>query len=203
MYQYFLTHNDYRIFLFESHIQFRTEAQCLKQYEKGLYMGHDLCSITRISQVWPELALSGLTGEVHSVELIKVLCANGAEIQCVSKSRRAVLKKSYRPVTYFAEVSQRETHCSDELLIGHYYTTTRLSSDRQFPKFCKLLELDLKLETGHMQAELSKLFYSGYKIKSLCPKGGLVLAQNDLSTNTLRGNGAEETLFYVGLAKVA
>lgn len=200
MYQYFLTHNDHKIFLFESDIKFKTEAQCLKQYGKGQYADHDSRSITRISQVWSERALCGLTGKTSPVEVIRVLCAFGAKIQCVGNCRTVFLQKSYSPVAYFAEVSPRETYGSDELMIGHYYTTARLDADRQFPKFCKLLELDLKLRTGSIRDELSKLFYSGYKIHSLTPEGGLVLAQNNLLKNTLRGTGSEETLFYVGLA---
>ena len=203
MYEYFLVHNEYKIFLFESDVQFKTEAQGLKQYKKGLYTGHDSCSITRINQVWSELALCGLTGLASPVELMRVLCAFGAKIQCVGKSSVLVLKKSYKPVIYFVEISQIETSDSNELVIGHYYTTVRLNVDQQFPKFCKLLELDLKLAPGRLQAELSKLFYSGYKINSLASDGGLVLAQNNLLTNTLRGTGNEETLFYVGLANVA
>ena len=201
--QYFLIHNKYKIFLFESNIQFKTEAQCLKQYQKDLYVSHDSRSVARINQVWLELALCGLTGLASPVELIRVLCAFGAKIQCVGKSSALVLKKSYKPTVYFVEISQKGTSGLNELLIGHYYTTVRMNADQQFPKFCKLLELDLKLETGRMQAELSILFYSGYKINSLCSGGRLVLAQNNLITNTLRGTGHEETLFYVGLADAA
>ncbi len=203
MHQYFLTHNDYKIFLFESDVLFKTEARCLKQYEKCLYTGYDSCSVARINQVWSELALCGLVGRVRPVELIRVLCANGAEIQRVGISRALVLKKSYKPVVYFVEVSQRETAGLNKLIIGHYYTTARLSADQQFPRFCRMLELDLQLASGCVQVELSKLFYSGYKINSLAPEGGLVLAHHDLLTNTLRGTGNEETLFYVGLADAA
>lgn len=78
-----------------------------------------------------------------------------------------------------------------------------MNADQQFPKLCKLLELDLNLIPGCFQAELSKLFYSGCKIVSSSPGRRLVLAQNDLLTNTLRGTGNEETLFYVGLADAA
>ncbi len=203
MHHYFLVYNEYKIFLFESDIQFKTEAQCLKQYEKGLHTGHDSCSIARINQVWSKLALCGLLGRAHSAELIRVLCANGAEIQRVGKSRALVLKKSYIPVVYFAEVSKRETAGLNKLIIGHYYTTARLSADQQFPKFCKLLERELNLNVGRLRVELSKLFYSGYKIVSFVPEGMLVLAQNDLLANTLRGTGNEEALFYVGLADAA
>jgi hypothetical protein len=202
-YLYFLVHNEYKIFLFECGIQFKTEAQSLKQYENGLYTGHDSCSITRISQVWSELSLCGLTGQVSPVELIRVLCAYGANIQCVGKPHAVALKKSYKPVVYYVEISQRETYELNELIIGHYYTTARLSADQKFPKFCRMLELDLDLKRDHFQTELSKLFYSGYKIVSLVSGCRLVLAQKDLLMNTLQGTGNEETLFYVGLADAA
>ena len=203
MNKYFLVCESHKIFLFESYIQFKTEAQCLNQYEKELYTGYDSCSIARIKQVWSELALCGLVGRMHPVELIRVLCANGAKIQSGGKSRALFLKKSYKPVVYFVEVLRGETSDLNKLIIGHYYTTARLNADQQFPKFCKLLELDLDLKRGHLRVELSKLFYSGYKIVSLAPGRRLVLAQNDLINNTLRGTGNEEALFYVGLADAA
>lgn len=203
MHQYFLIHNKYKIFLFESDILFKTEAQCLKQYEKCVCTNHVACTISIISQVWLELELYGLTGQVSPVELIRVLCAFGAKIQSVDKSGTIVHKKSYKPVIYFVEVSQRETADLNKMMLGHYYTTSRLNADQQFPKFCKLLERDYGFPVGHFQVELSKLFYMGYTMFSIVYGRRLVLAQNDLNNNTLRGTGNEETLFYVGLVDAA
>ena len=153
--------------------------------------------------LWSELSLCGLTGLVNPVELLRVLCAHGANIQCVGKPGAVALKKSYKSVVYFVEVSQRETAGLNKLIIGHYYTTARLSADQQFPKFCRLVERDYGFPVGHFQVELSKLFYTGYTTVSIVRGRRLVLAQNDLINNTLRGAGNEETLFYVGLAEAA
>ena len=201
MYQYFLTHKDQKILLFESKNKFKTEAQCLKQYEKGLVASRYSFDRSRIDQVWSELMLSELIRLSDPVELVRVLCANGAMIKCTKLISTTVLKKSYNAVLYFVEVLQRETSNLDRFVIGHYYTTIKLNADRQFPKLCKLLETDLNLPVGTFQVELSKLFYKGFRVISFEHGKKTVLAQNDLNTKIIRGIGNEDTLFYVGLAE--
>ena len=221
--QYFLVHNDKKIFLFESQLQFFSEHDCLRHFEKGIAKSLFTFDRSRVDQVWCELKLWGLLGRKRPVELVRTLCGFGCDIQMRTDFEIISLQKSFYPVTYCIPLEQLdieslrhfyhrpitqgdEDHIplllelEDRLVIGHYYTTSQSCADQQLIQLCGFLEEDMCLELGMIQTVLSDLFYAGQKIMAAVPNGNVVLAENDLKENIIRGAANECSLFYASKA---
>lgn len=209
-----------RIFLFESQFQFLNEEVCLNHYEKGFARGLFQFDRSKINQVWTDLYLWGLIGRIYPVELVRILCAFGCNLVVEYEKDSQTLIKSFSPVIYMVPIKAGEQphyrhlyHASlengtegqiplflelaDKLIIGSYYTTHNTDVDSQFPKFCKLLETDWCIGNGKFQRSLFELFYEGFPIIAQRAAEDVTLVENDFSNDTLRGYGAEESLFFV------
>lgn len=221
-YYYYLVWKDLEIPLFESQFRFLREDQCLRHYEKGIADGIFDFNRAGNDQVWSELALWGLIGRIQPVELVRVLCAFGCEIGLKSNVLRpAILKKSYWPVSYIIPVDQVAMkaiydlyHISlgqgsdlripaflsldKRLVVGSYYVTEFQDADFQFPRYCKILEMDLCLPPGTVRDSLFRLLCRGYKIVAQLRNKSIVLAERNISTNVLRGSGSDQALFFIG-----
>ena len=221
MFQYYLVHGSNRILLFESQFDFSTEESSLRYFERGLAKGLFTFDRARIDQVWSELGLWGLIGRICPVELVRVLCAFGCELQMTDQCcRHRRQRKSFRPVTYFVSVPE-EFHSSlrymyswpvegepdeyisvllelaDRIVLGSFYVGYNETFDSQFPIFCDLLEQDLCLPRDIVRSSLFNLFWAGHHILAQGERSEVALATRNCSADSIRGVGNEETLFYL------
>lgn len=217
---YYLVWKGLEVPLFESQFKFLTEDTSLKHYEKGLVSGLFQFDRARINQVWSELGLWGLIGRVYPIELVRILCAFGCEIERYGDPSNEVIQKSFKPVTYLIALAGHEHKCVDELIkipleigstryisifikldkrlvIGNYYLTSGTNEDSQLPKFCKLLESDCCLPDNSIRDCLFKLFWGGYKILAQDQGRYSIIAQRDVKKDVLRGLYCEDTLTYL------
>ena len=222
MCKYYLVFGSTQIFLFESQFQFLNEETSLRHYEKGLVKGLFAFDRARIDQVWSELGLWGLIGRVCSVELVRVLCAFGCELQMADGVGLCQLRKSFQPVTYFIPASAADQaqirhlyhwplesnstehipvflELDDRLILGSYYFTSGSDADSQLSNFCKLLEQDLCLPTDSIRVSLLRFFEEGIAFVAESGNDNITLAYWDRVTGTIRGFSENQTLFFLGV----
>ena len=228
MYNYVFKLNDKRTFLFKSQFLFHSEKDCLSHYKKGILAGLFSINIYEFNQYWAELALWGLLGRCESVDLLNTLCAHGGRIAAFKESlEKELLEQSFKSVQFHIKMTRSEFQIVEKILgiplgkggfrvypflylqeietliIGSYFLDDEMNSDLSFPIFIKKLEKDHCFERGAIQKVLVQLFYLGFKIEALEESGKKVLAEYDLQNLIIKGEGNEETLFYVGLSKAS
>lgn len=221
-YKYYLKYESEGFELFQSQFYFDTEASCLEHFEKGIQKKIFHLDHSKINQVWSQLGLWGLVGRTCPVELVRVLCAYGCNLEVFDQSQSGVvLTKSYHPLKFYIPMKQTEfeiiknvveiplseemglkvqpfLNTDKELILGSFYRSTDVDSDSVFPKFCNLLEKDICLPSDSISKVLSRLFFMGFEI--MCEDNGqsIVLAKYDQKMKSLKGFGYEQTLFYIG-----
>lgn len=218
MQQYFLVHNGQKVFLYTDTAPYRSEAECLNQYEKGLASGQYSFNRSKINQVWSELAIWTLIGRVYPVELLRVLCANGANIE-VGRTGK-ILQKSYAPVKYSIPMRKHEyqfikptlemsfgfetnihLNCffwsEDKLNLGVFYCSVKETADSDFPRYCNMLEREMLLPAKEVHRIISRLFNLGFKITAEHSVRTEILAQSNLINKMIYGVYNHDTVCYL------
>lgn len=226
MYQYFLVKGSERVFLFESQFQFLTEDASLSHYEKGLAKGLFGFDRARINQVWSQLGLWGLIGRICPVELVRVLCAFGCDLQVSDGSETQPLLKSFQPVTYFIPIRNEDLqdlrhlyhvpldpHSAEHiptlleldgrLVIGSFYVGVGSDVDSQLPDYCELLDRDLCLPRHSIRRSLRHFFDREFRIEAQVKNASVTLAHWDQRNEIIRGFKLDRTLFYLGILEAA
>lgn len=218
MHHYFLVQNGQRVFLYTDTSPYRSEAECLNQYEKGLASGQYSFNRSKINQVWSELAIWILIGRVYPVELLRVLCANGANIEVGCNGE--ILQKSYTPVKYSIPMQKHEyqiikptlemslgfetninlnffSWSEDKLNLGVFYSSVKKSADSDFPRYCNMLEHEMLLPAKEVHRIISRLFNLGFKITAEHNVRIEILAQFDLTNKIIYGVCNHDTVCYL------
>lgn len=218
MHKYFLIHNGQRIFLYTDIAPYKSEAECLNRYEDGLASGQYSFNRSKINQVWSELMTWGLVGRSYPIELLKVLCANGANIE--SSQNNLILQKSFAPVKYVVPVQQNELEIikpilklslglisdvslecfywsENKLNFGVFYIATDENADSNFPKYCNLIEKEMLLPANEVHKIISRLFNLGFKIVAEHKNISEIIAHFDLNNKIIYGIHSQDTIAYL------